>query len=119
VAVVGQYVPSVRDILSPLYFRNFCDKFAAGFLTTFYELVVGQKRISEMGTQQLRVDVDALKSLMLRLPLLGMAPEPPASSVPRSFSKYVLVCCCCCYELTRAHPALRTHPHSLRLSGTW
>lgn len=117
---VRAYVPSVRALLSQVYFRNFCDKFAQvifshikrlvwrgvvwcgvgiewatrgalvsqiladpllsiptqnatpntllqSFLPTYLHALLRLKRINEMGTQQLLLDVYNLKTLMLQV----------------------------------------------------
>ena len=64
------FVITVRGLLPTSYFRNFCDKFAAAFTTTFYNSLIRQKRISESGSQQLLLDVTTLKTLLLKLPVL-------------------------------------------------
>jgi len=64
-----QKIPVARALLSPLYFKNFCDKVAASFLPKFYAaLFVGaQRRINEMATHQLLLDLHSVKPLMLDL----------------------------------------------------
>jgi hypothetical protein len=87
---VQQYIPAVRELLSALYFRNFCDKFAAMFLPAFYETVLHVKRINEMGTHQLLLDLHNLKTLMLQLPTIGLdTSSDGAPSAPLSYTKFV------------------------------
>jgi len=88
-AAVLQYIPSCREVLSSLYFRNFCDKFAAAFCPAFLALLQKQRRISEEGTQQLLLDVYNLKKMMLELPRIGRDPDGPDVAVPISYRKYV------------------------------
>lgn len=71
-----------------MYYRNFCDKFAATFIPGFNERIKKQRRISAAGTQQLLLDVYNLKKLMLDLPRQGMA-EDAQFTVPQSYRKYV------------------------------
>ena len=82
---VDRVVPLVRGLLGKLYFRNFCDKFAASFLPKFYDLVVNTKKMSEMGTHQLLLDLHSIKPALLALPNAGLdkadenrKPPPPA-----------------------------------------
>ena len=56
-ATVGGRAAQVRELLSPQYFRLFCQKFAGEFLPGFYETVCSAKRINEMGTHQLLLDL--------------------------------------------------------------
>ena len=51
--------------------RNFCDKMVTSFLPSFLSLILRQRRVNEMGTQQLLLDVYNLKTLMLKVPSLG------------------------------------------------
>lgn len=83
------FVPTCRSILSSLYFRNFCDKFAAAFCPTFLALIQKQRRISEEGTQQLLLDVYNLKKMMLELPRIGREVNDAEITVPMSYRKYV------------------------------
>lgn len=52
-------------------FRNFCDKMVTSFLPSFLSLILRQRRVNEMGTQQLLLDVYNLKTLMLKVPSIG------------------------------------------------
>uniref|UniRef100_A0A7S4J134 Vps53 N-terminal domain-containing protein n=1 Tax=Odontella aurita TaxID=265563 RepID=A0A7S4J134_9STRA len=67
---VQPFVATVRGLIPPSYFRNFCDKYAAAFTSGFYNSIVRLKRISESGTQQLLLDVYNLKTLLLKLPVI-------------------------------------------------
>jgi hypothetical protein len=67
---VEPFVRAVKGKIPTSYFRSFCDKFAAAFTTTFYDVTIRLKRISEPGTQQLLLDLYNLKTLFLKLPVL-------------------------------------------------
>jgi len=67
---VHPFVVQVRELIPSSYFRSFCDKFALTFASTYYRTLVGLKRISEAGTQQLLLDVYSIKTLLLKLPVL-------------------------------------------------
>ena len=86
--IISKFVPTVRGHLSALYFRTFCDKFANSFLPAYLGLLLRQRHINEMGTQQLLLDVYNLKTLMLKLPALGI-PSSEAPPIPISYTKYV------------------------------
>eukprot|EP00611_Tribonema_gayanum_P022026 TRINITY_DN4353_c0_g1_i2.p1 TRINITY_DN4353_c0_g1~~TRINITY_DN4353_c0_g1_i2.p1 ORF type:complete len:360 (-),score=131.75 TRINITY_DN4353_c0_g1_i2:204-1256(-) len=86
---VTPFIPTVRNLLSTLYFRTFCDKFAGSFLPAYLALLLRQRRINEMGTQQLLLDAYNLKTLMLRLPILGLEAGAETSPIPLTYSKYV------------------------------
>ena len=74
-------VTTVRGLLPTSYFRSFCDKFAATFISTYQGTLMRLKRISEPGTQQLLLDVYSLKTLFLKLPILEEAAKPGKKSV--------------------------------------
>ncbi|ETV80861.1 hypothetical protein, variant 2 [Aphanomyces astaci] len=69
------YVPTLRSMLSSLYFTNFCDKFAASVVPKVLQSIVKCKRVNHVGTQQLLLDVYALKTLFLNLPVMGKEGE--------------------------------------------
>ncbi|CAM9322492.1 unnamed protein product [Hapterophycus canaliculatus] len=82
------FVPNIRSLLSTLYFRNFCDKMVTSFLPSFLSLILRQRRVNEMGTQQLLLDVYNLKTLMLKVPSLGLDPLQ-STPIPATYTKYV------------------------------
>ena len=51
-AELKAFIPTLRSLLSPVYFRNFCDKFASAFLPHFGRSLTKCKRIGDMGAQQ-------------------------------------------------------------------
>ena len=67
---IHPFVVQVRNLIPSSYFRSFCDKFALAFASSYYRSLIGLKRISETGTQQLLLDVYSIKTLLLRLPVL-------------------------------------------------
>ncbi|KAL3905009.1 MAG: hypothetical protein SGILL_009849 [Bacillariaceae sp.] len=75
---IQPYVSTARTLIPKSYFQSFCDKFALGFTTTYYNSLLGLKHISEPGSQQLLLDIYNLKTLMLKLPVL----EAQAASTP-------------------------------------
>ena len=87
VKAIKRVAPAVRALLSPLYFRNFCDKFASAFFAKYYDLIRTQKRINEMGTHQLLLDLHSLKPALLALPTMGDESSPPA---PAAYNKFIL-----------------------------
>ena len=89
-AVIKRMASAVRALLSPLYFRTFCDRFAASFFAKYYELIQTQKRINEMGTHQLLLDLHSLKPALLALPTLSDGDEPPPPNPPPSYGKFIL-----------------------------
>lgn len=76
---IHPFVVQVRELIPSSYFRSFCDKFAISFASTYYRTLVGLKRISEAGTQQLLLDVYSIKTLLLKLPVLEGDKKPTTS----------------------------------------
>lgn len=77
---IEPFVKTVRKLLPTSYFRSFCDKFANTFAVTYFESLVGLKRISEPGTQQLLLDLYNLKTLFLKLPILEESSTLPGKA---------------------------------------
>jgi hypothetical protein len=67
---IKMFVPILRQMLSSLYFTNFCDKFAACFLPKILQTVMKCRKINQVATQQMLLDMYALKTLFLQLPLI-------------------------------------------------
>ena len=63
----GEY-PANRNLLSRVYFRNFCDRMAMTLLPRFLDCVARCKRVNEMSAQQMLLDLHSLKTLFLQLP---------------------------------------------------
>jgi hypothetical protein len=76
---IHPFVVQVRELIPSSYFRSFCDKFAMAFASIYYRTLVGLKRISEAGTQQLLLDVYSIKTLLLKLPVLESSKKPTGS----------------------------------------
>ena len=76
-SAVEPFFTSCSKVLPNIYYRNLCDKFAAGFVTSFMTAVSKGKRYSDVSTQQLLLDSYMMKSLLLSLPTLagGVAPN--------------------------------------------
>ena len=85
---IRAYVPTLRSLLSPVYFRNFSDKFVQSFLPAYLSMIYRLKRINEMGTQQLLLDVYNLKTLVGDMPKIGQGADE-AVNVPQTYTKYV------------------------------
>ena len=67
---IQPYVTTARGLIPTSYFRSVCDKFAMAFTNDFYEATIKLKTISEQGAQQLVLDLQILKTLFLRLPVM-------------------------------------------------
>lgn len=88
------FVPVIRQMLSALYFTNFCDKFAAAFVPRILQTVMKCRKVNQVATQQLLLDVYALKTLFLQLPVLHTSESASSSAassplIPARYSKFV------------------------------
>jgi vacuolar protein sorting-associated protein 53 len=94
------FVPVLRQMLSSLYFTNFYDKFAASFVPKILQAVLRCRRVNQVATQQLLLDVYALKTLFLQLPIIGHEQQQqhhhhhggastPSPLIPSRYTKFV------------------------------
>ncbi|GAB9465070.1 Vacuolar protein sorting-associated protein 53 [Globisporangium polare] len=103
------FVPVLRQMLSGLYFTNFYDKFAASFVPKILQAVMKCRKVNQVATQQLLLDVYALKTLFLQLPTLGHEASSLSSSssssssvvIPARYTKFVT------HEIAKAENALK------------
>ncbi|EIE27794.1 hypothetical protein COCSUDRAFT_26904 [Coccomyxa subellipsoidea C-169] len=82
--VLAETAPRVGPALSALHFRYFCDKLAVSFCPRFIEYIFRCRKVSEAGSQQLLLDTQAIKALLLDFPSAGQF-----SAVHASFSGHV------------------------------
>eukprot|EP00501_MAST-03F_sp_TOSAG23-6_P000857 GSMAST32.ASY1.ANO1.893.1 assembled CDS len=89
--ILREQVIPIRSALSgPIYFNNFCDRFAALFLPRFTQNIFKCKRISEMAAQQLLLDTHAVKTSFLSVPTSDLESDEKATMIRSlsTFSKY-------------------------------
>ncbi|KAF9940765.1 Vacuolar protein sorting-associated protein 53 [Modicella reniformis] len=80
-------VGTIQELITnKRYFRTFCDKFIESFVSRFAINLTRCKPISEIGAEQMLLDTQAVKSLLLEIPNLGLETSVP---VPTSFVKFV------------------------------
>jgi len=79
-SVLADSIPRLGSYLSQSNFRYLCDKFTASFIPRFYLTVFKCKKLSDSGAQQLLLDAQAVRTLLLDLPSLGNHPLPPSYS---------------------------------------
>ena len=85
VAVINAFFPTIRDLLSDIYFRTFCDKFVFAFLPLYVGTVYAGERIGEFGAQQLLLDTRALKTALLQIVKSGDEDQLPVDT----YNKFV------------------------------
>ncbi|KAL6613977.1 hypothetical protein ACP70R_036247 [Stipagrostis hirtigluma subsp. patula] len=83
-SILSSSIPVLGSLLSPTYFQYFLDKLAASLGPRFYLNIYKCKHISETGAQQMLLDTQAVKTVLLDIPALGKQ-----STVAASYSKFV------------------------------
>lgn len=99
--VLGQIGPRIGASLNGNYFRFFCDKLANSFTPRFYEYIFRCRKIGEAGSQQLLLDTQAIKGLLLELPAAGKSKGEEGQAGPAGFSSWIT------RELGRAEALLK------------
>jgi len=88
-SALQEFIPLLRGLLSGVYFRRFCDRFAAGFIARYADHVTRCRKVGEMAAQQLLLDAQAVKSLLMNVPSLAESVTPADSDdAPLSFATY-------------------------------
>lgn len=67
--------PIVRKRLDDAPFRNFCDKFVRALIPRYQASIYRCKKVGETGAQQLLLDAQAIKSLLLAAPAMRPASD--------------------------------------------
>ncbi|CAL9090122.1 unnamed protein product [Musa acuminata var. zebrina] len=83
-SILASSIPMLGSLLSPTYFQYFLDKLAASLGPRFYLNIFKCKHISETGAQQMLLDTQAVKTILLEIPSLGKQ-----TAVATSYSKFV------------------------------
>lgn len=82
--ILNGSIPVLGSLLSPVYFQFFLDKLASSLGPRFYLNIFKCKQISETGAQQMLLDTQAVKTILLDIPSLGKQTSGAAS-----YSKFV------------------------------
>ncbi|GMP23649.1 hypothetical protein CsSME_00001171 [Camellia sinensis var. sinensis] len=82
--ILTSSIPVLGSLLSPIYFQFFLDKLASSLGPRFYANIFKCKHISETGAQQMLLDTQAIKTILLDIPSLGRQTSGAAS-----YSKFV------------------------------
>ncbi|XP_020550893.1 vacuolar protein sorting-associated protein 53 A [Sesamum indicum] len=77
-------IPVLGSLLSAIYFQFFLDKLASNLGPRFFLNIFKCKHISETGAQQMLLDTQAVKTILLDIPSLGK--QKPADA---GYSKFV------------------------------
>ncbi|KAG9144226.1 hypothetical protein Leryth_022084 [Lithospermum erythrorhizon] len=82
--ILSSSIPVLGNLLSPIYFQFFLDKLASSLGPRFYDNIFKCKQISETGAQQMLLDTQAVKTILLDIPSLAKQTSGAAS-----YSKFV------------------------------
>ncbi|KAK6156386.1 hypothetical protein DH2020_010634 [Rehmannia glutinosa] len=82
--ILSASIPVLGRLLSPIYFQFFLDKLASSLGPRFYLNIFKCKQISETGAQQMLLDTQAVKTILLEIPSLGKKVSAAAG-----YSKFV------------------------------
>ncbi|EEF29853.1 vacuolar protein sorting-associated protein 53 A [Ricinus communis] len=82
--ILTSSTPVLGSLLSPVHFQYFLDKLASSLGPRFYTNIFKCKQISETGAQQMLLDTQAVKTILLEIPSLGRQTSSAAS-----YSKFV------------------------------
>ncbi|XP_037495111.1 vacuolar protein sorting-associated protein 53 A isoform X2 [Jatropha curcas] len=82
--ILTSSIPVLGSLLSPIHFQYFLDKLASSLGPRFYANIFKCKQISETGAQQMLLDTQAVKTILLEIPSLGRQ-----TSTAASYSKFV------------------------------
>jgi hypothetical protein len=94
-ACLRSAMPTVRVALldHPGVFRSFCDKFVRSFTARYMACLYLCQRIGEMGAQQLLLDAQGIRSILMEAPLMegedGTGADLPALPLPTVYKNYV------------------------------
>ena len=89
-AALTEATARIRESLAESYFRIFCTKLATDVLQRYLDVIMRQKRIAEVGSQQLLLDTYNIKTLLLHLQNLGMSAQDTRPPVPPVYTKLVM-----------------------------
>ncbi|KAH0894969.1 hypothetical protein HID58_057398, partial [Brassica napus] len=94
--ILSGSIPVLGNLLTPVYFQFFLDKLASSLGPRFYANIFRCKQLSEAGAQQMLLDTQAMKTILLEIPLLARQ-----TSTAASYSKFVS------REMSRAEALLK------------
>lgn len=76
-AVVAEFMPRMRDSLSPLNFKSLATKMGLAILTRFETIVLSRKKITTVGAEQLLLDLNGIHTFCRDIHNLGLPANSP------------------------------------------
>ncbi|WZY93411.1 hypothetical protein YC2023_065740 [Brassica napus] len=98
--ILSGSIPVLGNLLTPVYFQFFLDKLASSLGPRFYANIFRCKQLSETGAQQMLLDTQAMKTILLEIPSLARQVSL-STSTAASYSKFVS------REMSRAEALLK------------
>ncbi|KAH0879253.1 hypothetical protein HID58_066647, partial [Brassica napus] len=98
--ILSSSIPVLGNLLTPVYFQFFLDKLASSLGPRFYANIFRCKQLSETGAQQMLLDTQAMKTILLEIPSLARQVSS-STSTAASYSKFVS------REMSRAEALLK------------
>lgn len=78
-------IPRIRQALTAIWFKNFCVRFATDFLDHFLFLIMNQKKICQLGAEQLLLDTNSLKTIFSSLHHVGAPSGAEHYPIPSTY----------------------------------
>jgi hypothetical protein len=83
---LSQSVPTYAAWLKDLHFRFFCDSFVESFIPKLAENIYKCRQISEVGAEQLLLDMTSIKTILIEMPVMA---KGGGGDHPKRYVKYV------------------------------
>jgi hypothetical protein len=91
-STIAHIIPRLRLSLSPIWFKNFCARFATEFLDAYLDIIMKQKKICPVGADQLLLDTNCLKTVFTSLHHTGFGQKDERKNefpIPGPYSNLV------------------------------
>lgn len=83
-------IPRIRQAITPIWFKNFCTRFATDFLDQYLSIIMNQKKICQLGAEQLLLDTNSLKTIFGSLHHTNLSPEKKSEYIiPSTYTNLV------------------------------
>ena len=76
---------SLGSDLSDIHYQFFCEKVASSFMGRYSDAILRCRRVSEMAAQQILLDTQAIRAVLLDLPVVGES----TAAAPGSYTKFI------------------------------
>jgi vacuolar protein sorting-associated protein 53 len=88
--ILTDCIPRIRHALTSIWFKNFCTRFVTDFLDQYLAIIVNQKKICQLGAEQLLLDTNSLKTIFTSLHHLNLPSERKSEYIiPTTYTSLV------------------------------